>query len=80
MKECLPDQATFCDGIAVSQHHPKFVTETGFVQRVDQRSINQYGHFYFRRKSKHLIFHGARKTPHTVVEQPRHDTSAGGKL
>jgi hypothetical protein len=37
---------------------PGFLTETGFVPRVDQRAINQYGHFYFRTEGKHLIFHG----------------------
>src|SRR5205823_7003825 len=37
---------------------PKFQTETGFLQRVDQRSVNQYGHFYWRPEGKHLILHG----------------------
>jgi hypothetical protein len=37
---------------------PKFLTETGFVPRVDQRAINQYGHFYWRPEGKHLVFHG----------------------
>lgn len=37
---------------------PKFLTETGFLQRVDQRSLNQYGHFYWRPEGKHLVFHG----------------------
>lgn len=37
---------------------PRFQTETGFLQRVDQRSINQYGHFYWRPEGKHLVFHG----------------------
>ncbi len=37
---------------------PNFRTETGFVQRTDQRSLNEYGHFYYRTEGKHLIFHG----------------------
>jgi hypothetical protein len=37
---------------------PKFQTDTGFLQRVDQRSLNQYGHFYWRPEGKHLIQHG----------------------
>lgn len=37
---------------------PNFVALTGFVPRVDQRTINQYGHFYFRPEGKHLVFHG----------------------
>ena len=37
---------------------PKFQVDSGFVQRVDQRSINQYGHFYWRPEGKHLVFHG----------------------
>lgn len=37
---------------------PKFLTETGFAPRVDQRAINQYGHFYWRPEGKHLVFHG----------------------
>ena len=37
---------------------PNFRTETGFLQRVDQRSLNQYGHFYWRPEGKHLVFHG----------------------
>ena len=37
---------------------PKFETETGFLQRADQRSLNQYGHFYWRPEGKHLIQHG----------------------
>ena len=37
---------------------PHFQTETGFLQRPDQRSINQYGHFYWRPEGKHLVMHG----------------------
>ncbi len=37
---------------------PRFVEETGFVPRVDQRTINQYGHFYWRPEGKHLVLHG----------------------
>jgi hypothetical protein len=37
---------------------PKFLNETGFVPRVDQRSFVQYGHFYWRPEGKHLVFHG----------------------
>jgi len=37
---------------------PRFVEETGFVPRVDQRSVNQYGHFYWRPEGKHLVEHG----------------------
>jgi hypothetical protein len=38
---------------------PNFVTETGFVPRVDQRAINHYGHFYWRpAKNKLLVQHG----------------------
>lgn len=37
---------------------PKFMTQTGFVQRVDQRSLNEYSHFYWRTEGKHLVFHG----------------------
>jgi hypothetical protein len=37
---------------------PNFRTDTGFLQRVDQRSLNQYGHFYWRPEGKHLVFHG----------------------
>ena len=37
---------------------PHFITETGFLQRVDQRSFNQYGHFYWRPEGKYLVFHG----------------------
>src|SRR6185312_6783899 len=37
---------------------PNFRTETGFVQRTDQRAFNQYGHFYYRTEGKHLVFHG----------------------
>jgi hypothetical protein len=48
----------FAMGLQYLDITPKFVTETGFVPRVDQRSINQYGHFYFRPEGKHLVFHG----------------------
>ena len=37
---------------------PRFVQETGFVPRVDQRTVNQYGHFYWRPEGKHLVLHG----------------------
>jgi hypothetical protein len=37
---------------------PGFKTETGFLQRVDQRSLNEYGHFYWRPEGKHLVLHG----------------------
>ena len=37
---------------------PGFIEENGYVPRVDQRAINQYGHFYWRKEGKHLIFHG----------------------
>lgn len=37
---------------------PRFQVESGFVQRTDQRSINEYGHFYWRPEGKHLVFHG----------------------
>ena len=37
---------------------PLYLTETGFVPRIDQRTVNQYGHFYFRPEGKHLVFHG----------------------
>jgi len=37
---------------------PHFQTETGFLQRADQRSLNQYGHFYWRPEGKYLIQHG----------------------
>ena len=37
---------------------PEFKTETGFLQRADQRSLNQYGHFYWRPEGKRLVFHG----------------------
>ena len=37
---------------------PKFQVDSGFVQRVDQRSINEYSHFYWRPEGKHLVFHG----------------------
>src|SRR5258708_16684237 len=37
---------------------PHFQTETGFLQRVDQRSMNQYGQFFWRPEWKHLVFHG----------------------
>jgi Domain of unknown function (DUF5916) len=38
---------------------PNFRSETGFVPRVDQRSINQYGHFYWRPPAhKLLVQHG----------------------
>ena len=48
----------FALGLQYLDITPNFVTETGFVPRVDQRSINQYGHFYFRPEGKHLVFHG----------------------
>jgi hypothetical protein len=48
----------FALGLQYLDITPKFVTETGFVPRVDQRSFNQYGHFYFRPEGKHLVFHG----------------------
>jgi hypothetical protein len=38
---------------------PNFRTEAGFVPRVDQRAINNYGHFYWRpAKNKLLVQHG----------------------
>ena len=37
---------------------PKFIAEAGFVPRVDNRSINEYAHFYWRPEGKHLVFHG----------------------
>ncbi len=37
---------------------PRFLTETGFVPRVDQRAFYEYAHFYWRPEGKHLIFHG----------------------
>lgn len=37
---------------------PKFIAETGFVPRIDQRAINQYGHFYWRPEGRRLILHG----------------------
>ncbi len=37
---------------------PHFIAESGFIQRTDQRSINEYGHFYWRPEGKHLILHG----------------------
>ena len=37
---------------------PKFQVDSGFIQRTDQRSINEYGHFYWRPEGKHLVFHG----------------------
>jgi hypothetical protein len=37
---------------------PNFRTEAGFVPRTDQRTIFQYGHFYFRPEGKVLIAHG----------------------
>jgi hypothetical protein len=37
---------------------PKFQALAGFVPRVDQRSLNQYGHFYWRPEGKRLVFHG----------------------
>jgi hypothetical protein len=48
----------FALGLQYLDITPNFVSETGFVPRVDQRSANQYGHFYFRPEGKHLIFHG----------------------
>ena len=37
---------------------PKFLALTGFIPRPDQRTFNEYGHFYWRPEGKHLIFHG----------------------
>ena len=37
---------------------PKFLALAGFVPRTDQRSLNQYGHFYWRPEGKRLVFHG----------------------
>ena len=37
---------------------PQFIEEAGFIPRVDQRAINQYGHFYWRTEGQHLVFHG----------------------
>ena len=37
---------------------PNFAADAGFIQRTDQRTINQYGHFYWRPEGKHLVFHG----------------------
>lgn len=37
---------------------PGFIEEAGYIPRVDQRTLNQYGHFYWRTEGKHLIFHG----------------------
>lgn len=37
---------------------PNFRADTGYVPRTDQRTMNQYGHFYWRPKSKLLIAHG----------------------
>jgi len=48
----------FALGLQYLDITPHFLTETGFLQRVDQRALNQYGHFYFRPEGKHLIFHG----------------------
>ncbi len=55
---------------------PRFRSETGFVPRTDQRTINEYGHFFFRPEGKHLIFHGPEENmtqmwdhTNTVVQQ-----------
>lgn len=48
----------FALGLQYLDITPGFAAEAGFVPRVDQRSLNQYGHFYFRPEGKHLIFHG----------------------
>ena len=37
---------------------PKFLALAGFIPRTDQRTFNEYGHFYWRPEGKHLIFHG----------------------
>ncbi|HUO60130.1 MAG TPA: DUF5916 domain-containing protein [Candidatus Acidoferrales bacterium] len=37
---------------------PNFRAEAGFVPRVDQRAIYEYGHFYFRPEGKVLVAHG----------------------
>jgi hypothetical protein len=37
---------------------PNFGTQTGFVPRTDQRTINEYGHFYWRPKKGLLMQHG----------------------
>jgi hypothetical protein len=48
----------FALGLQYLDITPHFQTETGFLQRVDQRSVNEYGHFYWRPEGKHLILHG----------------------
>jgi hypothetical protein len=48
----------FALGLQYLDITPGFAAEAGFVPRVDQRTINEYGHFYFRPEGKHLIFHG----------------------
>jgi hypothetical protein len=57
----------FAFGLQYLDITPSFVTETGFVPRVDQRSINQYGHFYFRPEGKHLIFHGPEENGDVIL-------------
>lgn len=37
---------------------PNFRTDMGYVQRTDQRAVNQYGHFYWRPNHKYLLLHG----------------------
>ena len=48
----------FALGLQYLDITPGFSAQAGFVPRVDQRTINEYGHFYFRPEGKHLIFHG----------------------
>lgn len=59
---------------------PHFVEETGFVPRVDQRTLNQYGHFYWRPEGKFLVFHGPEENATQLWDSTNTTLSTNGSF
>jgi hypothetical protein len=59
---------------------PHFVEETGFVPRVDQRTFNQYGHFYWRPEGKYLVFHGPEENAAQIWDHTNTTLSTQGSF
>jgi hypothetical protein len=45
---------------------PGFLTDAGFVPRIDIRNAAQYFHFYWRPEGKHLVFQGPELNTHDI--------------
>jgi hypothetical protein len=59
---------------------PQFVEETGFVPRVDQRTLNQYGHFYWRPEKTFLVFHGPEENATQIWDHTNTTLSTQGSF